>query len=83
MKITVPKGQGPKREEGETVGMALKRLDGRYRAEIVGRSDASVRFRDMADFQWNTRNSKWARNVEENMMELNRMSFMTSPNLAG
>ncbi|RVD87996.1 uncharacterized protein DFL_002196 [Arthrobotrys flagrans] len=32
--------------------------------------DHAIRFRDMADYQWNTRSSEWARNVEENLMEL-------------
>ncbi|KAF3932655.1 hypothetical protein ABW19_dt0201448 [Dactylella cylindrospora] len=74
LKITVPKGKGPGSNgatgKQQDVPKTLKALKGRYRAEFVGWMDHSVRFRDLADYQWNTRNSSWARNVEENLMEL-------------
>ncbi|KAF3933074.1 hypothetical protein ABW20_dc0108660 [Dactylellina cionopaga] len=74
LKVTVPKGKGPKAnsaaENEQNIPKILKDLNGRYKAEAVGWVDHTIRFRDMADYQWNTRNSAWARNVEENMMEL-------------
>ncbi|KAK6498757.1 tau 95 subunit of transcription factor TFIIIC [Arthrobotrys musiformis] len=74
LKITVPKGKGPNPrpapgQEQDIPGI-LKGLDGKFTSEVVGWVDHTIRFRDMADYQWNTRNSEWAKNVEENMMEL-------------
>lgn len=77
LKITVPKGKGPDTKstngDEQDIPKILKNLNGKFKTEVVGWVDHTVRFRDMADYQWNTRNSDWARNVEENMMELDRM----------
>ncbi|KAK6339332.1 tau 95 subunit of transcription factor TFIIIC [Orbilia javanica] len=74
LKITVPKGRGPKSRpapgEEQDVPEILKSLNGKFTSEVVGWVDHTIRFRDMADYQWNTRSSEWARNVEENLMEL-------------
>ncbi|KAK6352503.1 tau 95 subunit of transcription factor TFIIIC [Orbilia blumenaviensis] len=74
LKVTVPKGKGPNSQskpgEEADIPKILKSLNGKYKSEVVGWVDHTIRFRDMADYQWNTRNSEWARNVEENMMEL-------------
>ncbi|EPS40267.1 hypothetical protein H072_5941 [Dactylellina haptotyla CBS 200.50] len=75
VKITVPKCKGPRPpdssdKDGKSIPKALKDLNGKYKAEVMGWMDHTIRFRDMADYQWNTRNSAWAKNVEENLMEL-------------
>ncbi|EWC47362.1 hypothetical protein DRE_00330 [Drechslerella stenobrocha 248] len=72
LKITVPKGKGPGAgsDGQQDIPKILKGLNGKYKAEAVGFVDHTIRFRDMADYQWNTRNSAWAKNVEENLMEL-------------
>ncbi|KAF3088202.1 tau 95 subunit of transcription factor TFIIIC [Orbilia oligospora] len=74
LKITVPKGKGPNPRpppgEEPDIPKILKDLNGKFTSEVVGWVDHTIRFRDMADYQWNTRSSDWARNVEENLMEL-------------
>ncbi|KAK6354735.1 tau 95 subunit of transcription factor TFIIIC [Orbilia brochopaga] len=74
LRITVPKGKGlaagATANRDEDIPKTLRQLNGKYKAEVMGFVDHTVRFRAMADYQWNTRNSAWAKNVEENLMEL-------------
>ncbi|KAF3927707.1 hypothetical protein ABW21_db0204766 [Orbilia brochopaga] len=74
LKITVPKGKGPAvgatSDREEDIPKTLKQLNGKFKTEVMGFMDHTVRFRAMADYQWNTRNSAWAKNIEENLMEL-------------
>ncbi|KAJ6261418.1 hypothetical protein Dda_4088 [Drechslerella dactyloides] len=74
VKITVPKGKAPGAGNSTNreidIPKSLKQLNGKYKTEVLGFMDHTIRFRAMADYQWNTRNSAWAKNVEENLMEL-------------
>ncbi|KAI5854325.1 RNA polymerase III transcription factor IIIC subunit-domain-containing protein [Tricharina praecox] len=71
LKITIPrrkKRRGTK--DGEmTLPEKLRAAKGNYKVEAIGRIEKTVRFRDMASFQWNSSNSDFINKMKDKLMD--------------